>query len=57
MSKEKIVETFWRLFNEARFDEAGKYLAPYCNVYWPNTREVFRGRDKFISANKAYPGR
>jgi hypothetical protein len=56
-SHEKIVKAFWQLFNKSRFDEAGKYLASGCNIYWPNTREVFRGRDKFISANKVYPGR
>jgi predicted SnoaL-like aldol condensation-catalyzing enzyme len=54
---ERIVETFWHLFHEARFDEANQYLSPDCTIYWPNTQEVFRGRDKFISANKAYPGR
>jgi hypothetical protein len=56
-SNEDIVRTFWKLFNQAKFDDAGKLLSSDCNVYWPNTKEIFKGRDKFILANKVYPGR
>lgn len=55
--KAKLVREFWRLFDEARFDEVAVLLVPDCNVYWPNTRELFRGRDKLIAVNKQYPGR
>jgi len=53
----EVVRKFWRIFDEARFDDVADLLHPDCNVYWPNTREVFRGRDKLISVNKRYPGR
>lgn len=32
-------------------------MKPQAVVYWPNTREVFRGRDNFIVVNQRYPGR
>lgn len=55
-SNEHIVENFLKLFNDAQFDEAGKLFSQDCVVYWPNTREVFKGKN-FIKANKQYPGR
>lgn len=56
-SGEQIVVTFWEHFNQAQFDEAGTLLAPDCKIFWPNTREVFRSRNKFLSLNENYPGR
>jgi len=55
--KAKTVREFWQLFDEARFDDVAELLLPDCNIYWPNTRELFRGRDKLIAVNKEYPGR
>lgn len=52
-----VVREFWRIFNEARYDDVARLLKPDCNVYWPNTRELFKGRDKLIDVNKRYPGR
>jgi predicted SnoaL-like aldol condensation-catalyzing enzyme len=52
-----VVRNFWQIFDEARFDDVAGLLHPDCNVYWPNTREVFKGRDKLIDVNKRYPGR
>jgi hypothetical protein len=54
---ERTVRMFWRLFNDAEFDKAGSMLSPDCIVRWPNTRELFDDRAKFIAANKQYPGR
>lgn len=48
---------FLALFGRGRFDQAGALMHPRASVRWPNTREVFLGRDGFIEANKRYPGR
>jgi len=53
----RTVREFWQIFNEARFDEVVKLLHPDCQVYWPNTRESFKGPDKLVDVNKRYPGR
>lgn len=54
---EFIVEKFWFLMSEGKFDEIGKLMKEDTKVWFPNTREVFKGRDKFIDFNKKYPGR
>jgi limonene-1,2-epoxide hydrolase len=56
-SRGDVVRKFWQVFDEARYDDVAELLLPDCNVYWPNTRELFRGRDKLIAVNKRYPGR
>ena len=53
----EVVLKFWQMFDEARFDDVAELLYPECNVYWPNTRELFKGSQKVIDANKRYPGR
>ena len=53
----EVVRKFWQIFDEARFDDVADLLQPDCNVYWPNTRELFRGSQKLIDMNKKYPGR
>ncbi|UCD19029.1 MAG: nuclear transport factor 2 family protein [candidate division WOR-3 bacterium] len=55
--QERAVREFWRIFDEARYDDVRPLLHPACPVYWPNTRELFRGSKKLIDANKYYPGR
>ena len=53
----EVVKKFWHIFDEARFDDVAQLLKPECNVYWPNTRELFKGRNNLIDVNKRYPGR
>lgn len=53
----ETISEFWTLFGEAKFAEAGKLMHPELIVHWPNTREVFRGRDEFVAVNEKYPGR
>ena len=53
----ETVRRFWKIFNEARYDDVAELLHHDCSVYWPNTRELYRGRDKLIDVNKKYPGR
>lgn len=55
--KEKIVRDFWAIFDDARYDDVAPLLHSDCFVYWPNTRELFRGSRKLIDMNKYYPGR
>lgn len=55
--REEKVRQFWEAFDRGDFPAAGALLAEDCEVVWPNTREVFRGRDRFIAANANYPGR
>ena len=54
---ESIVKSFWRLFDRGNFVEAGDLMLPGAVIKWPNTREVFKGRDRFIDANVKYPDR
>lgn len=55
-TKEKIVEQYWNLFDECNFDLAGTFIDPNVKVIWPNTQEIFKGRDNFILTQKNYPG-
>ena len=55
-SNTKIIQKYWKLFNNAEYEEAEKLLDEKCKVIWPNTREIFR-KDKFIQANIEYPGK
>lgn len=54
---EEVVRDFWAIFDDARYDDVAPLLHPDCSVYWPNTREVFKGSRKLIDVNKYYPGR
>ncbi|HOI44450.1 MAG TPA: nuclear transport factor 2 family protein, partial [Candidatus Aminicenantes bacterium] len=56
-TNEETVREFWRLFDEADYDKAGKLMKADAVVWWPNTREVFRGAAAFMSVNRNYPGR
>lgn len=54
---EDIVKRFWTLMSDGKFDEVGELMKEDAEVRLPNTREVFKGRDKYINFNKKYPGR
>jgi hypothetical protein len=56
-SNEEVVKKYWKLFDEAKFAEAGELMVPHAVIRWWNTREEFKERDKFIEANRMYPGR
>ena len=55
-TKEKIVEQYWKAFDEYNFDLAGTFMDTNAKVIWPNTQEIFKGRDNFILTQKNYPG-
>lgn len=52
-----IVKRFWNLMSRGMFEDAGKLMSENCVVFFPNTKEVFRGRDKYVKMNQKYPGR
>lgn len=54
---EDIIKRFWNLMSRGMFEDAGKLMAENCVVFFPNTKEVFRGRDKYVKMNQKYPGR
>lgn len=53
---EELIKRYWNLFDEGKYDVAGELIAENANIWLPNTKEVIRGRDKFIAFNKRYPG-
>lgn len=55
-TKEKIVEQYWKAFSEYNFDLARTFMDKNAKVIWPNTQEIFKGRDNFILTQKNYPG-
>jgi hypothetical protein len=57
MANAKVVKRFWQLFDAAEFEEAGDLISPNAIIRWWNTREEFKNKEKFIEANRIYPGR
>lgn len=57
ITNKDIVIRFWQLFDQAKFGEAENLMSSSAIIWWPNTREVFRSRDRFIMVNQKYPGR
>jgi ketosteroid isomerase-like protein len=53
----RTVNQFLRCFGRGDFDDAGRLLHPKSVVRWPNTREIFHGRERFLDANRRYPGK
>ena len=57
MSPEQLVTTFWRAFDEARFEDVRPLLAEDFVAEWPQTGEAIHGADNLIGLNSNYPGR
>ncbi|MDF2588638.1 MAG: hypothetical protein K0S41_2479 [Anaerocolumna sp.] len=55
--KEKIVRLFWKYIDSANFEGLSEIMLDETCVWLPNTKEVFRGKNKYIEFNKQYPGR
>lgn len=55
MIEKKIVLNFWKAMESNDFHAAAECLAPNCEVIWPLTNEVIRGRTNFAELNSAYP--
>jgi hypothetical protein len=56
-NNEKLVHMFWAQINNAEFEKFSEIMKDAACIWLPNTREVFRGVDKYIEFNKSYPGR
>ena len=50
-----MVRRLFELFEARRWDDAAALVHPDVVVEWPVTGERFRGRDRFIGVNRAYP--
>ena len=55
MTEKDIVLNFWKVMASNDFYAAAELLAPDCEVVWPLTKEVIRGRRNFAQLNSAYP--
>jgi hypothetical protein len=54
MNKEIVIK-FYEYMSDGLFDKMGEFMDQDAKVWLPNTREVFRGRNKYIDFNKKYP--
>ncbi|MBL4930390.1 nuclear transport factor 2 family protein [Clostridium paridis] len=54
---ERVIRLFWECINNADFDGLSKLLHDNAYIWLPNTKEVFKGKNKYIEFNKKYPGR
>jgi len=55
MTEKDIVLNFWKAMEGNDFFAAAECLTPDCEVIWPLTKEVIRGRKNFAELNSAYP--
>ena len=55
MTEKNIVLNFWNVMASNDFYAAAECLSPDCEVIWPLTKEVIRGRKNFAELNSAYP--
>ncbi|UTZ24434.1 nuclear transport factor 2 family protein [Vibrio campbellii] len=54
MTEKDIVLNFWNVMASNDFYAAAECLSPDCEVIWPLTKEVIRGRKNFAELNSAY---
>ena len=57
MDSKKLAERYWACMGSGQFDQAGTCMTADAHVYFPNTQEVFKGRDAFVAFNEQYPGK
>ncbi|MHB8879729.1 MAG: nuclear transport factor 2 family protein [Myxococcaceae bacterium] len=51
----ELLRRLWEAMQARRWEEAAACLAEDVVVDWPHTRERFRGRDRYLGMNRAYP--
>jgi len=54
---EKIISNFYKYMGDGLFDKMGELMDKDATVWLPNTREIFRGSNKYVDFNKRYPGK
>ena len=55
-SGEWLVVELFRRFEARRWEEAAELLAEDFVAEWPQSRERFVGRERYLGMNRAYPG-
>ncbi|MGR5210499.1 nuclear transport factor 2 family protein [Vibrio rotiferianus] len=55
MTEKDVVLNFWKAMEGNDFFAAAECFTPDCEVIWPLTKEVIRGRKNFAELNSAYP--
>ncbi len=56
MTRAEKVRELWRRFDRGDFDAAAELLPEGFTAFWPQTREIIKGRKNFIELNRNYPG-
>jgi ketosteroid isomerase-like protein len=54
---QQTVEALWQAFDRFDFAAAGELLDDDFVCEWPQSGEIIRGRDNFVTINAHYPGR
>ncbi|MBU5676327.1 nuclear transport factor 2 family protein [Alkaliphilus sp. MSJ-5] len=54
---ENVVKLFWEYIHNADFDSLNELISDDASIWLPNTKEVFKGKRKYIEFNKKYPDR
>lgn len=52
----ELVENFWKLFSEQKWELAQELLHSDFIATWPQSRERMHGPQNFINVNRHYPG-
>ena len=56
MSNQKAIEKYWVAFNEGDLDGICDALHPHVVIRYPQSGEVFRGRETYRDVLRHYPG-
>lgn len=54
---ELIVRKLWEIFNTRKFSNVKPLLSDDFMCVWPQSNELIRGADNFVSINENYPGK
>lgn len=55
MTAIELVNEFYRRMNTNDFRSAAELLSDGYVLEWPQSRELIRGRDRFVAVNEEYP--
>jgi hypothetical protein len=57
MTAETVVRSFWNAMATNDFYAASEWLSSDFEGYWPQSKELIRGREAFARINTAYPAK
>ncbi|MBR9787048.1 MAG: nuclear transport factor 2 family protein [Vibrionaceae bacterium] len=55
MNSKEVVQGFWDAMKSNDFAKASQCLSDDFEGYWPQSRELIRGRENFAAINSYYP--